>query len=154
MVISSLIFDAPDRDYEIQRLLRNPKDFANVLRPFYGDQVANRFDELLTEHLAVAADLVNAAKAGDTMLVNEINTIWYQNGTDIAMFLSQINPYFTFEEWQQMFFTHLDLVKEEAITLLNQEYQRSIDVYDEMEIQILEMSDMMARGIMRQFNIT
>lgn len=154
MVISSLIFNAPDKEFEIKRLLRNPKDFANVLRRYYGDVAANQFDELLTEHLVLAADFVNASLEGNTTLANDIEKQWYQNAIDIARFLSQINPYFKFEVWRKMMFEHLGFVKKEAVDILNKDYQESIDTYDAMETQILQMADMMAYGIMKQFNIT
>jgi len=154
MVISSLVFDIEDKEYEIKRLLRNPKDFAIVLKQFYGDEIANRFDKLLTEHLVVAADLVMAAKAGDAEKVSSIEKRWYKNGIDIASFLNQINPYYLFEDWQKMMFEHLNLVKEEAVNLINKQYQKSIDTYDTMELQILKMADVMSHGLIKQFNIT
>ncbi len=86
MVISSLVFHAPDTEFEVKRLLRNPKDFAEVLRSFYSADVAKIFDELLTSHLTIAADLVVAAKAGNTKSAAEIEKRWYQN--------AEISPYF------------------------------------------------------------
>ncbi len=154
MVISSIVFDIVDKDYEVKRLLRNPKDFAEVLKQFYDEQIANQFDKLLTEHLVVAADLVNAAKAGDAEKVSSIEKRWKQNGINIARFLSQINPYFIFDDWQKMMLQHLNFVKTEAVDLINKQYQKSIDTYDAMETHILNMADMMAQGIIKQFNIT
>ena len=43
-------------------LLQNPGDFAKALEPFYGKMPADKFRQLLTEHLTIAAELVNAAK--------------------------------------------------------------------------------------------
>ena len=44
------------------RLLRNPRDIANVFRPYYGSNVANEIERLLTEHLAIGKDLIVALK--------------------------------------------------------------------------------------------
>ena len=44
------------------RILQNPKDFAQLFAPIFGMNIANQFQELLTQHLLIAADLVNAAK--------------------------------------------------------------------------------------------
>lgn len=154
MAISSLVFDTPDKEFTIKRLLRNPKDFSVIFKYFYGDMIGNQFDELLTEHLVVAADLVNAAKTGDTELVGDIEKRWYQNGMDIARFLNQINPYYLFEDWKKMMFDHLELVKMEAVELINKDFQKSVETYDTMESQILKMADMMSHGLIKQFNIT
>jgi len=50
-----------------------------------------------------------------------------------------------------MFHEHLDLVKEEAVTQLNQQYEQSVVTYDRMEQQILGMADHFSQGIIRQF---
>lgn len=47
------------------RILQNPKDFAQLFAPIFGMNIANQFQELLTQHLLIAADLVNAAKNGE-----------------------------------------------------------------------------------------
>ena len=66
LTIISIVFSLPDVDLLTNRLLRNPKDFEALLRPLYGDRVASWFADLFTSHLVIAAELVNAAKAGDT----------------------------------------------------------------------------------------
>lgn len=151
MSIRAIIYDLPDEDLTIKRLLRNPVDFENALRPYYGNKKAAIFRQLLTEHLTIAADLVNAAKSGNNQLVVEIEDKWYRNADEIAAFLGSINPYWDVMEWRIMFYKHLGYVKNEAVYDLNGNYQLSIDNYDEMEIQILEMADTMSYGIIRQF---
>jgi hypothetical protein len=65
MVILSIIFNLPDLDFVTARLLQNPTDMGNLLKPLYGDNIATRFSSLIKDHLVIAADLVKAAKAGD-----------------------------------------------------------------------------------------
>src|SRR5690554_7087513 len=144
--ISSLVFDLPNEEFVVNRLLRNPVDFEQILRPYYGERIASRFRDLLTEHLVVAADIVNAAKAGNTEEAEEAERIWYLNADAIAVFLGQINPYWSQEQWRMMLHHHLALVKEEAATMLAGNYEVSIRVYDELEIQALGMADVMAKG--------
>lgn len=151
MAIMSMVFELPDEEFSVRRLLRNPLDFAHAFRPFYGDRIATRFGELLTEHLVIAAELVKASKAGDTKKAEDAERRWYKNGDDIAAFLGRINPYWSEESWRRMYREHLDLVKAEAVDLLSGNYQESIDTYDKLEIQALEMADVMARGIINQF---
>ena len=52
------------------RLLQNPKDFAQFLTPIYGTKIAGQFQELFTQHLLIADELVSAAKNGDTEKAN------------------------------------------------------------------------------------
>lgn len=136
------------------RLLRNPTDFANVLKSFYGDDKAKRFSDLLTEHLTIAAQLVNAAKAGNTEAINNSRTMWYANADKIAGFLADINPYWSKNKWVLMLDDHLKLTEEEAVARLTGQYAKDVSLFDVIEDQALMMGDEMAEGIIRQFRIS
>ncbi len=151
MAITAIVLMLPNEEETVNRLLRNPKDFGMTFSLFYGDKIGNQFSDLLTEHLVLAADLVKAILAGNTELANEINTRWYKNAEEIAVFLSKINPFWSEAEWKDMYFTHLQLVANEAMTLINKEYQKNVDDYDVLEVQAMEMADMMSKGIIDQF---
>lgn len=60
--IISTAEELPDLKYVTDRLLKNPEDFANILKKFYGEKKAEEFKKLLTEHLNIAGELVNADK--------------------------------------------------------------------------------------------
>lgn len=149
LFLISDINDLDDVQAVTNRLLRNPKDFALVFRRYYGLEKANQFENLLTQHLVLAAQLVDAAKAGNTNSVNDIRKKWYKNADDIANFLSQINPYWSESEWKKMLYEH----EKEATQLLTKEYVMSIATFDEIEKQALTMANNMAMGIIKQFRV-
>lgn len=151
--IISLALDEPYTDLVINRLLRNPKDFEQALKSFYGNQVAAKFRDLLTSHLVIAAQLVKAAKAGDDKAAAETEKQWYNNADEIAALLGSINPYWSEEDWRIMMHRHLALVKAEAVDMLTKDYEAGIDVYDDIEKQALEMADEMSEGIIKQFSV-
>lgn len=150
--IVSAAADSPDLQFVTERLLRNPKDFAQVLEPFYGEY-SKEFERLLSEHLLIAAQMVDAAKKSDTNAYNTHKRNWYTNADDIARFLANINPYWSFQEWQDMMHHHLNLVEDEAVKRLSGKYAEDIALYDTIEEQALEMADMMSRGIISQFRL-
>jgi spore germination protein YaaH len=150
-VVEAIIFDLPTLELATQRLLRNPQDFANALMPFYGEEAAREFADLLTEHLTIAAELVKAAKAGDTNTYNDANTRWHQNANQIAALLGSLNPYWSEEDWSAMMEDHLNLLSTRTNNLLEQNYAQATAGYDDIELQALEMADMMAEGIYMQF---
>ena len=151
MTIISIAEALPDEAQTITRLLRNPGDIAAVFRPLYGNEVADRLDSLITDHLAIAADLVRAAKTGDSAAAAEIERRWYANADEIAAFLSCINPYWSREGMTRMWHEHLSLVKAQAVARLKKDYRSDIALYDEGEILLLEMADDFTCGIIRQF---
>lgn len=149
--IMSIVFELPDLDLVLQRLLRNPVDFARVFEIFYGPKIAARFKELLREHLVLAAQIVEAAKAGNVKAEAEAKRKWFKNADKIAAFLSQINPFWPEQKWREMLHEHLRLVYKEAVNILTADYEAGIEVYDRIEKQTLEMADFMSKGIFRQF---
>ncbi|KAB1440214.1 acetylglutamate kinase [Candidatus Galacturonibacter soehngenii] len=151
MFLISVAFDLANKEFVTNRLLQNPKDFQASLIPFYGREIASKFEELLTAHFVIAAELVNAAKEGDTTAATDAEKRWYQNADQIAQFLSEINPFWSMKVWQKMLYTHLALTKEEAVNILTQQYETSITDFDKIEKQALEMADMMTKGMIQQF---
>jgi len=151
MTIMGIVFGLPDLPVVQERLLRNATDLGNCLRPFYGDKIADRYAILIKEHLVLAAELVTAAAKGDAKKAAETEKQWYRNADDIAEFLSSINPYLGKEEVRKMFYTHLALTKQEAVYMLQKNYKADVEVFDKIEAEALEMSDMIAGGIVKQF---
>lgn len=152
MFIISAVFNLPDIDPTTKRLLRNPEDFRAALRPFYGAG-ADRFADLLRDHLLIAAQLVKAAKAGDNNAAADAESRWYANADEIAEYLGSINPYWTADEWRSMLYEHLALTKNEAVQMLAGKYSDSISTFDNVEREALVMADVMADGLVKQFGL-
>jgi len=149
LFIASTASNLADLEYVTKRLLQNPADFADVLRPFYGEEKAAKFNKLLTEHLEIGAQLVNAAKARDTKAADEERTKWYANADAIAAFLSEINSYWSKNAWKTMLYDHLEMTENEASQILTGQYDASISQYDSIQKKALEMGDYKASGMIK-----
>jgi lysyl-tRNA synthetase class I len=149
-VIEAIIFDLPTLDAATERLLRNPIDFVNALVPYYGEEAAAEFGDLFTEHVTIAGEVVQAAKAGDNNGYNNAQERWHENADQIAAFLGNLDPNWSEEDWNAMLYDHLDLLTTAVGDLLSEDYTQAISMYDDIELQILEMSDMMIEGILSE----
>lgn len=151
LAVNSLVGNDPDQQATLARLLRNPKDFAAVLKPLYGAEAAATFDRLLTSHLTIAAELVTALRDGQKEKAAEANKRWYANAEEIADFLARINPYWSKAEWVKMMNQHLQLLTQEVSSRLAGNYVENVRLSDLIERQALGMADEMTRGIVLQF---
>lgn len=151
MTMISLIFNLPDADEVITRLLQNATDMGDALAAYYGPQIGKAYGDLVREHLTIAADLVNAAIAGDQQATMTAENNWYRNADEIISFWSSINPYLSEEEVRKMFYTHLELTKTEAILMIQKEFEKDIQVYDQIQEQALGMADAFTEAIVKQF---
>lgn len=122
LTIISIAYGLPDVDSSTDHLLRNPKDFEALLKPLYGDGVASRFADLLTNHLTIAVQLVNAAKTGDAIGTEDAEKKWYANADEIAVLLGGLNPYWSTQQWKAMLYEDLALTKAEVVNILSGKY--------------------------------
>lgn len=152
LYLVSAIAGLPDTAATADRLLRNQADIGNAVKPYYGAAAGARLTSLLRDHILIAADLVAAAKGGDTDKVAAARTRWYANADEIAGFLGTANP----GQWpaaamRAMMREHLDLTLASATARLKGDWVLDIATYDKIHAQILRMADMLSAGIIAQF---
>ncbi|MDQ3953240.1 MAG: hypothetical protein M3279_09815 [Actinomycetota bacterium] len=150
--VVSAVADLPDVDIAAARLLDNQDDIGDAIKPFYGDAAGEQLSALLRDHILIAADLVGAAKSGDSEGVEDASARWSANANEIADFLYAANP----ESWpagemRSMMGGHLEWTLNEATARLNEDWDSDVAAYDRIHRDILHMADMLSRGIVAQF---
>jgi hypothetical protein len=152
LFIVSDVADLPDLQATTARLLRNQDDIGDAVTKFYGRAAGDQLTALLKDHILLAAQLLNAAKAGDNDAVNQASADWYANANEIGAFLHDANPkQWSLADMQGMMKTHLDLTLEEAVAHLTGDFTADVAAYDKVHAEILEMADMLSNGIIAQF---
>ena len=150
-VILCLVDGVPGADQAVKRLMQNQVDIGNAVKPYYGDDAGNKLTELLKEHIAISADVVKSAKAGNKTALDSANKKWYANADEISGFLSKANPYWPLADMKMMMNDHLKLTTDEAVQRIKKDYDADILAYDKVHDEILKMSAMLADGIIEQF---
>jgi hypothetical protein len=142
----------PDIGPTADRLFANQADIGDAIAQFYGRPAGDQLTELLNEHIALAAEAIDAAKAGNDAGLEDALDRWYANADAIAEFLSAANPRnWPLAEMRAHMREHLDLTLAEAVARLQGDYAADIAAYDKVHLQILEMADMLSDGIIAQF---
>jgi hypothetical protein len=143
--------DQPDASFAAERLLKNQEDIGNAIKPFYGDQAGNQLTSQLKDHITIAVDLLEAAKAGNSTALEQIEEKWYANADEIARFLSVANPNWTKEDMLNMLNEHLSLTKTEAVARLTGDYTTDVTTFDALYKHAISMADEFTVGIVKQF---
>jgi hypothetical protein len=152
LYIVNTLAGLPAQAATAKRLLANQTDIGDAFKPFYGEVAGDRLTELLKEHVLIAAEVIDAAKAGKHSKQEDAAERWYANSDDIAVFLSGVNPKnWPFNEMKPMLREHLDTTTKEVAAGLKKDWTADIAAYDELHKQILEMADMLSSGIIKQF---
>jgi hypothetical protein len=149
--IVATVADAPDTQAAAERLLRNQEEIGNAIKPVYGEEAGNKLTALLKDHILIAVDLLNAAKAGDNAALEDAESRWQANADDIATFLSEANPNWPKEEMVNMLNEHLTLTKSEAVARLTGDYASDVVAFDAVVKHAESMADGFTNGIVAQF---
>lgn len=132
-------------------LLRISEYFADVLRPFYGDENAARFESLFSNHLFIGLQLIKAIYRGFPRDIEEQHEKWYDTADSIAQFFSEINPNWQKSDWQKMLYDYMSLIEFEAKQIFTDRFAQSIAQYYSIQNEALKMADAMAYGTFWQF---
>ena len=142
----------PDKDLTAKRLLQNQVDIGNAIKPFYGEDAGNKLTALLKDHILIAVDLIDAAKANDKTKQDDATRRWQANADEIATFLSKANPQNWPEaEMKSMMREHLDLTTQEVVARLKKNWSEDVSTYEKVHNQAFHMADMFSDGIAKQF---
>ena len=142
---------SPQLQTTTNRLLQNQTEIGNAIVPYYGAAAGSQLSNLLRQHILIAADLVNAAKAGDQAKVGDADRRWHANADEIATFLSGANPNWPKGTVLNMLNQHLSLTTQEATAQLQSRWADSQSLFDQIYPQILQMADALSDGIVKQF---
>lgn len=149
--IVSALADLPDAQAALARLMKNQEDLGNAIVPYYGDEAGKKLTALLKEHIAVAGQVVKAAKENQGEALKIANEKWHQNAADIATFLSSANPHWPKEALNDMLNEHLAVTTKEATLRLAKDWEADAANFDVIFTQALMMAHALADGIAKQF---
>jgi hypothetical protein len=149
--VISAVADLPDVQAVTDRLMKNQEDIGKAVENYYGAAAGTQLTTLLKDHIAIAGDLVKAAKAGDKAGQQKADTRWQENAVQIADFLAKANPNWPRATLVDMMKMHLSTTTNEVVMRLNKNWAGDVQAYDAVSDHILKMSDALADGIVKQF---
>lgn len=148
MYLMSAVADNADQQAVEERLLETADEITDVFARYLPIATTRQLRNLLTEHIEIAGQIIQALKAKNMSDYDALVQEWYRNANQMATLFANYNPYFGSRETRNMLLNHLDLTREEIEQQVNGEYEQSIDVFRDVEQQALAMADYFARGLL------
>lgn len=150
--VDSFFHNQASLQAHLDRLLQNQKDIGAAVATYYGKEAGDNMAALLTEHIQQAVPVLQAAQAGDDVALNKALADWYTNAEKIAVFLSAANPEHLPESvTKPMMKAHIDTTAAYAVNLLNGDYVKAVKDYGSAYAHMMELSDVLSAGIIKQF---
>ena len=148
MYLMSAVADNADQQAVEERLLETADEITDVFARYLPIATTRQLRNLLTEHIEIGGQIIQALKAKNMSDYDALVKEWYRNDNQMAALFASHNPYFESRETRNMLLNHLDLTREEIEQQVNGEYEQSIDVFRDVEQQALAMADYFARGLL------
>ncbi|HEY6309270.1 MAG TPA: hypothetical protein VIY52_00470 [Streptosporangiaceae bacterium] len=149
--VVAAIANAPDAQAAAGRLLANQEHIGASIVPFYGEPAGQALTDLLKQHIMIAVDLIEAAKAGQAEKFADAGRRWDDNARDIAALLSSANPNWPEHDVVDLLRQHLKLTKDEATARLERRWEDDIEAFDQIFTEIMTIADVLHAGIVKQF---
>lgn len=151
MLTVSLLNELENTEAVQNRLMKTPEDIVGVFEKFYSMPITNQLKQLLSEHMRLAGELTTAMKNNnmeqEQMLEEQLN----QNVDQIAKMLSGTNNKYDYEELRSMLRKHLDIKKHSVNAELSGEHTEAVRLVDENEKHLMELADLLTKGLLEQF---
>lgn len=105
-------------------------EFGNILSTVFGGEIGEQYVNLITNWLNTFKLLVFSQINGDINAVNGYTKQLYDDIDQIAIFLSDINPFWIENEWKALLYRFNDMIIEELSAYMNKEYTKAVESFD------------------------
>jgi hypothetical protein len=142
----------PDLTATSNRLMANPIAIGEALKPFYGNTVGTKMGDLLTQHVALASDVIRAAQTGNEETLAAAKEKWFENADELGAFIGSLGPFLVESDMQIIMRAHCEQLVTEARARVSGDYVGEIAAHDIVEHHLLVLSDSIVHAISSQFS--
>ena len=149
--IISLMMGLRDFSFVFNRALRNGEEIAGLLSQFYGGEIANQVENILTQHLLILSELATAVKAGND--ITPMLPMWEGNKQAILGQIVSYNPDADTEAWEKILNDQFNIEMSFLMHLKQGDYETGIADFDLAHYNALRTARTMIEGLEKQFNV-
>lgn len=137
-----------------QKLNDVPIAYANILRRYFGDNIADEHTTLMSNYTNLLIALIDATKSGDNNAISEYTNQINQNIDERVNFLSSINPFWDKNIISNLLINFNNMSINEINTFANKNYLNSTDLFSTLLSYSDRMGDYIADGILKYFTFS
>ena len=129
-----------------QNLFNNSRQLANLISTKTSPQSGHQFETLFNEHIRLGSEYINAVKANNQALAQQVANQALSNGRMIAQFFSRLYPATPARTWQEMLDHHVEIEAEQTKAYFKKDLQQATALKNESVVQIKELADLIANN--------
>lgn len=143
------IWNLPNLSAVTSRIAETPINFYNILRPYWGDRLAQQFTDLIGSRTVIKTSILTAIMRDDQAAADQFTKELFANADEIAAFLAQF-PHWSRSDWQTLLYDDNNMYIRLIGSILNADYNADISIYDSILQHAINMGNYMAYGILRR----
>lgn len=133
----------------VNELYKMPELFRQLGESITGKPVPDEIVDLLMKYDHRLQDLVDAMLSGDSAKADESIKALYELAGEIASGLSAYNPNWNKETLEGFLLDYFEYVVAEVIAVESKDYNKALDIFDEMVYKAVDLGDYYAEGFLR-----
>ncbi len=152
-LIYTILFGTQDKDAVQARVEQTAQEFSDLFKQFYGEEAAAKLRVLFMRIIEETTGLIEAHKEGDLALIADKRQSLYAIADEVARQMSLANPYWDRAVFQISLYEIINQIEDQVVHIMAQQYDESVEAYDDLLEQAYRISDNTAYGLIRQFNL-
>ena len=151
VVLDNVTGNPAARDIADKEVVANAKLIASTISPFYGEPASNELFTLLADHYAAIKAYSDATVVGDKLQEDAALAHLASNADDIAVFLSEANPYLPKDTVRGLIAAHGAHHVAQIIQLQEHDYTREAQTWRVMRQHVDVIADALTTALAKQF---
>ncbi len=147
MYLVSALNDLPDLTAIMNRMERNVGEITNLFANDLPMETRNTLREMLMQHEQTFSELLSDLRSGNEQGYQENVRRWFEQGNELADFLSRANPAYRRRDLNRYFGDHLQLLLDMANEYWNGDYEKSMQTFDIAREQAEQIGSYLARNL-------
>ncbi len=131
--------------------VRNARQIAAAMEPFYGKPAADKLFTLLAGHYGAVKQYLDATRGKQAAAQELARVSMFENAEQLARFLSNANPNLPIDAVRGMLLAHGGHHISQITQLRDHEYAEEAQTWGEMKNHMYAIADALAQAIATQF---
>ena len=150
----AILFGTADKEIIEDRLKRNAGDYATIFEQYYGVEAGDRMRAIFLQVQEAMTDLIEAHMERDLTKITNSRQQIYALGDEIGKQMAQLNPNWDRTQIQIGMYELTNAFEDQIVHIMAQDYDESVDAYDDLLNQAYRISDDLTYGLIRQFQLS
>ncbi|MFB3887695.1 MAG: hypothetical protein ACE144_20945 [Thermodesulfobacteriota bacterium] len=151
VVLTTKLGDTAAAKTEEDQVVRNARQIANAVVPYYGKDAGEKLFNLLAGHYGAIKDCMNAVYSGNKKAEEAAMAKMTKNADEIATFLSSANPNWPKTALLSALAAHGGYHMAQINAIHAKDFSSEAKTWEAMKDQVYGIADTLTEGIVKQF---